>query len=256
MQHTFVLTLLAATTLATACHTAPQDGGQSPDPSCTANDGAAALSSCLTPTQAAAYYVQQGNRYFDALDRSAPTDSLPTYAERVARWEWPPWLKLTGYTRTQMQGTDQLVKTQAPAVVSHRDCRAFTVQPFARCRVSFDYDNMGNGKGCAIYEEFTFNDQGEMTFIEAWSDQPSLLPMAVTADTWAEGPGVHRMSTKIPGLGRADGKIDPEGAALAQAAAADPEIADFVARAKDFWASWLAENNAAGPDYFKIGCGW
>ncbi len=171
-------------------------------------------------------------------------------------WPLTPWLKLTGYTRTQMEGTDKLVKSQAPAIVSHRDCRAFSVQPFSRCRVSFDYDNQGNGKGCPIYEEFTFNDQGEITFIEAWSDAPGYLPMADTTDVWGEGSGVHRMSTKIPGLGSATGKIDPEGTWLAQAASVDPEIADFVARAKDFWPAWIDENNKAGPDYFKLGCGW
>ncbi len=226
------------------------------DSSCATSDGASALSTCLTPTQAAAYYVAQGNKYFDALDRSMPADSTPTYSERVARWEWPPWLKLTGYTRVQMEGTDKLVKTNAPAVVSHRDCRAFAVQPFARCRVSFDYDNQGNGKGCPIYEEFTFNDAGEMTFIEAWSDQPGMLPMADKADLWGEGASVHRLSTRIPGLGSASGLIDPAGPSLTQAAAADAEIADFVARANDFWQSWIAANNAAGPDYFKVGCGW
>ncbi len=242
-----------ATTAATDAQDATTADVSSP---CTDNNGAAALASCLTPTQSAAYYVAQGNKYFDALDRSAPAESQPTYAERVARWEWPPWLKLTGYTRTQMEGTDKLVKSQAPAIVSHRDCRSFAVQPFCRCRVSFDYDNQGGGKGCPIYEEFTFNDAGEMTFIEAWSDQPGALPMADKADLWGEGASVHRLSAKIPGLGTPTGLIDPEGAAMAQAASADPEIADFLARAKDFWPAWLDENNKAGPDYFKIGCGW
>ena len=226
-----------------------------PDPSCSTPDRAGALSTCLTPTQKDAYYVDQGSKYFDALDRSMPADSTPTYSERVARWEWPPWLKLTGYTREQMEGTDKLVKSQAPAVVSHRDCRAFAVQPFARCRVSFDYDNQGGGKGCAIYEEFTFNDAGEMTFIEAWSDSPGYAPME-KGDPWAEAPGIHRLSTRVPGLGSATGRIDPDGTYMAQAALNDPEIADMVARAKDFWPAWLAENEKAGPDYFKLGCGW
>ncbi len=262
------LRFLGSLVLATACGTA-----RAPDADTTADAAdasfvdlaadasaaeasAAALSTHLTPTQAPAYYVAQGNQYFDALDRSAPADSVPTYSELVARWEWPPWLKLTGYTRTQMQGTDKLVKANAPAVVSHRDCRAFTVQPFGRCRVSFDYDNQGGGKPCPIYEEFTFNDQGEITFVEAWSDQPGLLPMADATDLWGEGSGVHRLSTRIPGLGNATGRIDPTGAAMTAAAASDPEIADFVARTQDFWTFWANENNAAGPNYFSVGCGW
>ncbi len=219
-----------------------------------ATDGA--LAGCLTPKQLPAYYADQGNKYFDALDRSAPAASVPTYADLVARWEWPPWLKLTGFAREQMVATDKIVKSQAPAVVSHRDCRAFAVQPFARCRVSFDYDNQGGGKPCPIYEEFTFNDLGEITFIEAWSDAAAWLPTADKADAWAEGSGVHRMSSKIPGLGTATGRIDLESAAMTAAASADPEIADFVTRAKDFWTYWMAENDKAGTGYFALGCGW
>ena len=245
----------AASSTAASSDVTAETGGDH-DSNCVASGGAIALATCLTPTHSAAYYIDQGNRYFDALDRSAPAESQPTYSERVARWEWPPWLKLTGYTRVQMEGTDKLVKSQAPAVVSHRDCRFFAVQPFCRCRVSFDYDNQGGGKGCPIYEEFTFNDAGEMTFIEAWTDAPGYLPMSDKADLWGEGPGVHRMSMKIPGLGSASGLIDPDGWPWAQAAAADPEVADLVARAKDFWPAWLAENEKAGPDYFKLGCGW
>lgn len=216
---------------------------------------AAALSTCASPTQSGAFYVDQAQRYFDALDRSQPNDRVPTYAENVMRWEWPPWLKLTGYTREQMEGTDKLVKTGAPAVVSHRDCRAFAVQPFARCRVSFDYDNQGGGKPCWIYEEFTFNDQGEMTFVEAWSDLPGLRATEDAGDPWAEGKGVHRLSTRVPGLGTPTGHVTPTDAALVAAAALDPELADMVARMLDFWPKWIEENNK-DPDYFAVGCGW
>ncbi len=212
------------------------------------------LSPCSSPKQTAAYYVDQANKYFDALDRSAPASSVPTYASQVARWEWPPWLKLTGFGQAQMQGTDKLVKSQAPAVVTPRDCRAFAVQPFARCRVSFVYDQQGGGKGCPIYEEFTFNDAGAITFIEAWSDLPTYLPMPAT-DTWAEGAAVHRLSTRVPGLGNPDGSIDLLGEGMTSAAASDPEVADFVARAQSFWVAFAQERKAAG-DYFSKGCGW
>ena len=215
---------------------------------------ALALSVCSTPTHPAAYYVAQANKYFDALDTKAPDDSVPSYSELVARWEWPPWLKLTGYTRDQMTVTDKLVKLGAPAVVSHRDCRFFAVQPFARCRVSFDYLDKG-GKGCPIYEEFTFNDLGEMTFVEAWSDQPALLPFAATADAWGEAPDVLRLSTRVPGLGTGSGKIELDGAAMQAAASQDPLVADFRARAADFWTAFNEAAADAG-DYFKTGCGW
>ena len=214
-----------------------------------------ALATCATRTQTDAYYVDQAQRYFDALDRSQPPERVPTYAENVARWEWPPWLLLTGYTRTQMEATDKVVKAQAPAVVSHRDCRAFPVQPFARCRVSFDYDNQGGGKPCWIYEEFTFNDAGELTWIEAWSDLPGMRATEDPADPWAQGANVHRLATRIPGLGTPTGRIDPTDPALVAASGKDPEIADLLARMLDFWPKWLDQSNL-DPDYFTHGCGW
>lgn len=233
-------------------------GGDAPpvaDPSvCT--PAAGALATQLTPRFAPAYYIEQGSLYFDAIDVTAPAESVPTYAKLVARWEWPPWLKLTGYTSAMMAATDMLVKAGAPAAITPRDCRFFPVQPFARCRVAFRYTGMGAGKPCQIYEEFTFNDQGEMTFIEAWSDLPQLLPTADPADPWAEGRGVHRLATKIPGLGTPTGRIELDGACMKQAAARDPEVADFVARANDFWPAWADENTRAGSDYFTRGCGW
>jgi hypothetical protein len=139
-----------------------------------------------------------------------------------------------------------------PSTVPTRDCRAFSVQPFARCYVTFEYDE----GSCPIYEEFVFNDQGEMTFIEAWSDQPGLLPTSDPSDRWAEGPGVQRLSTKVPGLGNATGLIDLDSDAMQLAASDDPELADFVRRARDLWPAWREAAAEAGPDYFARGCGW
>ncbi len=217
-----------------------------------AADDTDARSTALAPTQPDTYYIGQAHRYFDALDESAPLASVPTYALRVARWEWPPWLYLTGFGAEQMVAIDASVKSLTPATIPTRDCRAFAVQPFARCRVTFVY---ADGP-CPIYEEFTFNDQGEMTFVEAWSDLPGLLPMSDVADTWAEGEGVHRLSTRVPGLGNATGLIDLTSEAMRRAADGDPEIADFRMRAEYFWSSWTEAYQAAGPDLFARGCGW
>jgi len=226
---------------------------------CTSTDtpsicgGDAPLSTCLSPTQSDAWYLDQADRYFDTLDGSAPRDSVPSYAEGVARWEWPPWLLLTGYGSEQIAAADAAVLALSPTTtVPQRDCRAFDVQPFARCRVSLDYD----GAGCPIYEEFTFNDQGELSFVEAWSDLPGLRATEDPSDPWAEGSAVHRLSWRVPGLGRPDGRIDPNGPAMTAAAATDPEIADFVARTQDFWGAWLEAYDAAGDDLFARGCGW
>ncbi len=220
-----------------------------PAPSCEAD----ALSTCLLPTLAEDWYIDQSLKYFDTLDSSADPDSEPHYADLAARWEWPPWLLLTGYGREQILEVDALVLVLIPGTtVPVRDCRAFDVQPFGRCRVSFDY----TGKTCPIFEEFTFNDAGEVTFVEAWSDLPGLGPTDDVLDVWAEGPEVPRLSTRIPGLGGPEGRIDPLSKAMSDAAATDADVADFVARTQDFWGLWSEAYAAAGDDLFERGCGW
>lgn len=217
--------------------------------------GPDALSTVLRPTKPAAYYVGQANKYFDTLDTSADRGSKPTYSVLVARWEWPPWLKLTGIGRDQLHKLDEGVLLVTPATVPTRDCRFFDHQPFARCHVTFDYPGAGQGK-CPIYEEFTFNDRGEVTFVEAWSNLPGKLPTTVGSDRWAEGAGVHRLSTKVPGLGNAEGLIDLEAAWMEEAARRDADVADFLKRARSFASWWLKEYSAAGSDLFAQGCGW
>jgi len=214
--------------------------------------GPDALSTALSPTREAAYYVDQANRYFDTLDTSADRDSKPHYSLLVARWEWPPWLKLTGLGRDQIESLDAGVLVATPATVPLRDCRFFKHQPFARCHVSFEYPGTGS---CPIYEELTFNDAGEVTFVEAWSEQPGLLP-ADPGDRWAEEEEARRLSTRVPGLGNAEGLIDLEASWMEAAAQQDADVADFLKRARDFGAWWLKEYTAAGGDPFGPGCGW
>lgn len=214
--------------------------------------GPAALATCIVPTMTREYYADQSNKYFDTLDARADQTVVPNYSKLVARWEWPPWLKLTGYGKDMMIELDRLLVERDPSTVPLRDCRGFATQPFGRCHISFDY----GGKRCPIYEEFAFNAEGEITFIEAWSDLPGLRPMSDPNDTWAEGPGVRRLATKIPGLGGEHGLIDLDSEGMKKAAAQDPEVADFVARAKAFWATWSAEYQDAGASLFARGCGW
>lgn len=207
-----------------------------------------ARSSCSQPAQDSSYYADQGDRYFDTLDASADPASVPTYAELVARFEWPPWLKLTGYGREMIPAVDRLVLIAFPdTTVPERDCRGFTVQPFGRCKVVMQID----GKPCPIYEEFTFNMSGEVTFVEAWSDLPGLRPFA-ESDPWAEAAEVRRLSTRVPGLGTPTGQLDFD----AMAVSSDSDVADFAARAQDFWPMWTAEYDAAGDDLYARGCGW
>lgn len=217
---------------------------------------AAATADCLTPRFPPAYYIAEAERYFDTIDVDAPRDSIPAYAADVVRWEWPPWLILTGLGRDVLVYGDLWLTRLSPSAVPERDCRFFALQPFARCRVVFRYE----GGTCPIYEEFAFNDAGETTFIEAWSDRRGYLPTDDPADPWAEGAGVRRLSTKIPGLGTPAGRFALDSPAMRAAAAADADVADFVRRARNFETSWLQELARAGgtaeEDVYAEGCGW
>lgn len=212
-----------------------------------------AKSECLTPKRTAEYYAAQSSAYFDTMDYRVDMEEWPPYSELVARWEWPPWLLLTAFSRDNIELTDTLLKLY-PSIVTDRDCRGFDTQPFGRCYVTFYYDSH-NGLGCPIYEEFTFNDQGEITFIEAWSDVDGLRPQALD-DPWAESDSVYRLSTLIPGLGNETGKIDLDGEAMLLAAQNNDDINDFIYRAESWYSTWLAEYMDSDDSMWSVGCGW
>ncbi|MEC7947139.1 MAG: hypothetical protein VX265_06190 [Myxococcota bacterium] len=234
------------------CGGATEPDGSGDDPCA----GPGALSDCLAPTRTMAYYAEKSSAYFDTMDKRVEPGLWPPYGETVARWEWPPWLKLTAYGRDNIEASDTLLRAY-PSIVEERDCRGFDTQPFGRCRVVFYYDDaLHEGRGCPIYEEFVFNDDGEITWIEAWSDQPDMLPMDGGVDPWAEGEDVTRLSSRIPGLGAGNGTLVLDGDAMMTAVASDADVADFHARANDFFATWSAELEAAGDEMWVDGCGW
>ncbi len=241
--------VLPAIALSFVLGSACSQGDEEVDPC--AHDGA--LAHCLVPTQASSYYANISSMYFDTMDYTVDLASPPPYSELVARWEWPPWLKLTAFGKDNIETADAFL-TLFPSVVLERDCRAFGSQPFGRCRVVFYYDDHA-GRGCPIYEEFTFNDDGEVTFIEAWSDQTDLLPMSEN-DPWAEGAGVDRLSSRVPGLGNAEGLVDLDSEWMEAASLEDEVLADFVARARDWETTWLEELAASGDSMWEVGCGW
>ena len=217
------------------------------------NEGTAgATATCLAPTQSPDYYVEQAEKYFDTLDIDADPESIPDYSEWVARWEWPPWLLLTGYGREDMILTSDALKEFDPSTVPIRDCRAFEVQPFARCLITFEYEE----GPCPIYEEFTFNDAGEMTFIEAWSDRAGLRPQSGPGDPWGEHEGFPRLSTRVPGLGNPQGLLALETSWMEEAMTTDPDLADFITRTGDWWSYWYDTLSTAPDDFFAQGCGW
>ena len=229
------------------------DGEALPPAGCENEGTEGATAQCLTPTQSPEYYVTQAEYYFDTLDTGAPVENVPDYHLQVARWEWPPWLLLTAYGASAMIESNEVLKLIDPSTVENRDCRFFETQPFARCYVDFVYEK--NMMPCPIYEEFTFNDAGEMTFIEAWSYLPGLSPVS-EADPWGEAEDFPRLANRVPGLGNSTGTIDLESPYMIDAAMTDPDLADFALRASD-WSFWWADAYANAPeDFFEVGCGW
>jgi hypothetical protein len=229
-----ILLLLALGSGMLACRTGESHNGTHIP--ATAQDSA--LSTRLNPVFSSEYYIGQGVKYFLTMESTVPISVQPEYSDLVIRWEWPPWLALTGYRRRNLINTDILLKLY-PTKYDTIDCQFFELQPFCRCHVVFNY----SGTRIPIYEEFTFNDQGQITFIEAWSDYPSLLPMHPT-DYWAEADTVMRLSTRVPGLGNATGRINTRAPWMLNASRTDTSLADLLHRIKHPVTTYISE-------YFK-----
>lgn len=189
----------------------------------------------LNPRFSSRYHAEQGYWYFDTLDTYAPRISSPDYASHVIRWEWPPWLFLTGH-KDHWMALDRLLVLY-PTEITKRECKGFLIQPFSRCRVTFHYKWIDSH--VEIYEEFTFNDAGEITFIEAWSDKNGYRPMDARTDYWAEGDNVARLSTRVPGLGRPDGRYQLR--QIGQLARSDKDLKGLQKRLKMPVIAWIQE---------------
>lgn len=209
------------------------------------SDGAP--STCIKANKPAEYYIKQSELYFRTMESNVAPWVQPNYAAKVLRWEWPPWLWLTGYSRWNLIWTDTLLKL-FPTAYSKLDCRFFETQPFGRCHVVFDY----SGHLCPIYEEFTFNQDGEITFIEAWTDYPVYLPMKEN-DHWAETEDVKRLSTKVPGLGKAHNNIGITLEELEGYESSDDDIKNLNKRLKSPYLSYFQALKSDETD-IKNGC--
>lgn len=201
-----------------------------------------ALAECLTPKFSPEYYIEQGVKYFQTMQSDIPIDVIPNYSELVIRWEWPPWLLLTGFKKDFLISSDILLKLN-PTKYDIIDCKYFDKQPFCRCHVIFDY----SGEKCPIYEEFIFNNQGQITFIEAWSDYESGLPMGSGNDSiWDEEEfwgmkEINRLSTKVPGLGNDSGRININSVWMTDAMKIDKDVAELVKRLKNPVSTYLEQ---------------
>ena len=193
-----------------------------------------ATSKDMTPKFDLDYYANESNKYFDTLDTYASRDSKPKYSSHVIRWEWYPWLFLTAHKKWSLK-LDRILLLY-PTKVINRVCKGFNVQPFGRCHVTFHY--LKGNHLINIYEEFTFNDRGEITFIEAWTDEPGFSPMAPD-DYWAEDLSVKRLSSKVPGLGSTSGRYDRK--ELKRLAKEDNDLNNLKKRLRFPVSFWLFE---------------
>mgnify|MGYP001475426865 CR=1 FL=1 len=62
----------------------------------------AAKAGCVKPTKPPKYYVEQSIKYFRTMETSVSVMVQPNYSEKVVRWEWEPWLLLTGYGKSNL----------------------------------------------------------------------------------------------------------------------------------------------------------
>ena len=199
------------------------------------------------------YYTTQCDRYFDSLDSTKINRILPRYSTLVARYEWPPWLILTGLGAKQTTLVDSLIR-EVPCICVNRRHQIFDVQPFGRSQVTFYYGNdvkkyldiinnknindeelleeLENLNAIHIYEEFTFNSKGQITFIEAWSADPIIDYFNLHNTPKDMNP---RISTEIAGLGNSEGLINLENKLIIDSK--NKDVKEFGLRAKNFYLS-------------------
>ena len=175
------------------------------------------FSTDLSPNQPADFYIARADAYFNLISgkdhqgKNLPSNFLkPEYSKFMVRWEWEPWLLLTGKNSgwsEEWELIDSAIALTLPNSISDRKYRFSTLNPFVRAVVDIKFG--GSNQVLRIYEEFTFNTVGEITFMEAWSyDDPALCMDAFHSNVtfknnihWPERSSIYRLSTLIPGLG-------------------------------------------------------
>lgn len=211
------------------------------------------------------YYIEQAHLYFDLIagtkDRSL---TQLFYSNWLIRYEWEPWLMLTA----QNNGVDtaKLIDSLEPEAIpcevpmEQRYVRFYTTNPFVRMMIRIYWPDRTSDIVTWIYEEFSFDRNNDICFIEAWSYPEStlsrgggkgyvienqndpLLPSdkAIPSDLtdeesnfcWPDQDRIYRMATHVPGLGDADckPKILKEGqdSFLESLTELNPEIEDAI----------------------------
>lgn len=192
-----------------------------------------ALSNNISVKFIPTYYIGQCDVYFNSLESNFRFFK-PSYSKLVTRWEWSSSSHLTGYGRNTIHAVDSFMRNY-PCIYMEREHRFFMQQPFARSMVTCYFGNDIQAKAHPIkfYYEFTFNDVGEITFIECWlARQGDQLP-SFRHDGWPTG-DIYRLSSILPGLGNQYGIVDMNSAVMYIAGTNDEYIAELRSRAFEF----------------------
>jgi len=136
----------------------------------------------------------------------------------------PPFDRSTGVNRTTLESWPTSSVTCGCTIWVRRRCHHYLSNSAANPGVSCNGGPQTDSPALPtvpsqLQEEFTFNNDGEVTFVEAWSHS---LPKSA------------RMSARIPGLGQPSGAIDPnDGVVWDPIAAVQPDVATLHARAQN-----------------------
>ena len=86
----------------------------------------------------------------------------------MIRWEWHPWLLLSGYKKRDMSLIDGIDRDATPCLVTDRVYRYNSELQMVQAKVMIYYGDVNikaRTNGFPIYEEFKFNSTGQLVFI-------------------------------------------------------------------------------------------
>ena len=121
----------------------------------------------LMAKEQAEYYKKQCDVYLDTLAATLHPDEIPNLSENVLRWDWTRQ-ELTSRNRDTLIAMDVFCTAMAPDRVTGRQHKIYQEQPLGRSKVQFESEDGSGGDVREMYMEFTFNEKGQISFVESW----------------------------------------------------------------------------------------
>ncbi|KAL7556649.1 hypothetical protein ACA910_017588 [Epithemia clementina (nom. ined.)] len=120
--------------------------------------------SLMAPEQAE-YYIKQCDIFLNTLTTTLRPAKIPNLSKTVMRWDWSHD-RLTGRNRDTLIAMDIFATAVAPEQSVESEHKIYQQQPLGRSMVQFQSVKSGDLR--TLYIEFTFNDEGEISFVEVW----------------------------------------------------------------------------------------